>query len=569
MATQSDSGIDQVKSADAAGAEKATPPNLSKEEKKTPADAAEKGTPPKLSKEEKRAAAAPVANQAAPQDGADQSEAREEESHSGSRFLLTNAVPSWMVSLILHTILLMVLGFMGFSMEPDKKNVIMASTESEDMEEVDEQLTDEPDIEPLEVNEVEMDVVPQVITEEETNEVEPIDVADDVEAPPAQISLEEFADKAAPKTDLLSKTSNVTGSGFEGRGEAAKGQMVAKFGGSKGSEAAVAMALEWLAEHQNPDGSWSFDHTLGKCQGRCADKGTLATSRNGATAMALLPFLGAGQTHKEGKYKKNVEMGLYFLGRSMKMSPKGGMLTGDLTDSGGRMYSHGLCAITLCEAYGMTQDKALRGPAQASLNFIMYAQDPVGGGWRYSPRQAGDTSVVGWQLMALKSGHLAYLQVNPLTIKGTFRYLDAVQANSGATYGYTTPGAGNATTAIGLLCRMYLGWKKDEPALQRGVERLSGIGPSSNNMYYNYYATQVMRHHGGDHWEKWNKKMRDQLVNSQSKEGHMKGSWYMNGGHSRGGGRLYNTSMATMVLEVYYRHMPIYGKQAAEEDFPL
>ena len=50
MATQSDSGIDQVKSADAGGAEKATPPNLSKEEKKRPADAAEKGTPPKLSK---------------------------------------------------------------------------------------------------------------------------------------------------------------------------------------------------------------------------------------------------------------------------------------------------------------------------------------------------------------------------------------------------------------------------------------------------------------------------------------------------------------------------------------
>ena len=75
------------------------------------------------------------------------------------------------------------------------------------------------------------------------------------------------------------------------------------------------------------------------------------------------------------------------------------------------MYSHGLAAITLCEAYAMTHDRKLMGPAQLSLNHIVYAQDPIGGGWRYAPRQPGDTSVVGWQLMALKSGHMAYLAV--------------------------------------------------------------------------------------------------------------------------------------------------------------
>ncbi|MCP4814006.1 MAG: hypothetical protein GY888_15985, partial [Planctomycetaceae bacterium] len=160
-------------------------------------------------------------------------------------------------------------------------------------------------------------------------------------------------------------------------------------------------------------------------------------------------------------------------------------------------------------------------------------------------------------------------QVPPNTIKGAYKFPDTVQGNSGATYGYTTPGAGDATTAVGLLCRMYLGWKKDEPALQRGVERLGNKGPIPNNMYFNYYATQVMRQHGGPLWDKWNVKMRDSLVDSQSKQGHMKGSWHMAGGHGSSGGRLYNTSMAAMILEVYYRHMPIYGKQATEEDFPL
>ena len=44
----------------------------------------------------------------------------------------------------------------------------------------------------------------------------------------------------------------------------------------------------------------------------------------------------------------------------------------------------------------------------------------------------------------------------------------------------------------------------------------------------------------------------------------------MGAGHgARVGGRLYNTALATMILEVYYRHMPIYAQQAAEDDFPL
>jgi hypothetical protein len=89
-------------------------------------------------------------------------------------------------------------------------------------------------------------------------------------------------------------------------------------------------------------------------------------------------------------------------------------------------------------------------------------------------------------------------------------------------------------------------------------------------MYYNYYATQVMRHYEGEVWDKWNKEMRDWLVNTQDMNGHQKGSWTMKGDHgSDSGGRIYCTSMATMILEVYYRHMPIYGKQAAEDEFPL
>ncbi|MFH1264241.1 MAG: hypothetical protein ABIK89_00835, partial [Planctomycetota bacterium] len=312
---------------------------------------------------------------------------------------------------------------------------------------------------------------------------------------------------------------------------------------------------------------WSFSHTLcPKCGGQCRNPGKLADARNGATGMALLPFLGAGQTHKTGKYKDQVKAGLYFLVNHMKVSPKGG----SLFESGGSMYSHGIASIVLCEAYAMTHDKGLYAPAQQALNFIAYAQDPVGGGWRYAPQSPGDTSVVGWQIMAMKSGHMGYLRIPPITVQKASRFLDSVQANNGAHYGYTDPGSGEATTAVGLLCRMYLGWNKENPALEQGVQWISQKGPSPSNMYYNYYATQVVRHWEGDVWKKWNTAMRDQLVNSQAQKGHETGSWFMPAGHvTDRGGRLYSTSMATMVLEVYYRHLPIYRKQSTEEDFPL
>ena len=127
------------------------------------------------------------------------------------------------------------------------------------------------------------------------------------------------------------------------------------------------------------------------------------------------------------------------------------------------MYDHGLAAITLCEAYAMTGDPDLAGPAQASLNYIALAQYRDGG-WRYgrSDKKGGDTSVVGWQVMALKSGHMGHLMIPPNVIKGSVLFLDKVSNEDKSIYGYTAATDDvkrrAATTAVGLLCRMYTGW---------------------------------------------------------------------------------------------------------------
>ena len=339
-------------------------------------------------------------------------------------------------------------------------------------------------------------------------------------------------------------------------------------GATKSSEVAVSKALKWLAEHQLPDGSWSFDTTLcPKCKGKCRNPGRLKNARNAATGLALMAFLGTGQTHQRSdKYQATIHRGLQYLVSHMRVDGNGGALN----ETGGTMYSHGIASIAICEAYAMTNDKNLLAPTRAVLSFICYAQDPMGGGWRYRPRMKGDTSVVGWQIMALKSGHMAGFDIPPLTSERAGEFLDSVQLNGGSAYGYNGPGQGEATTAIGLLCRMYLGWQHDNPALERGVRMLSKRGPSPSNMYYNYYATQVMRHWEGEPWENWNRQMRDQLVHSQAKQGHEEGSWFTGSGDTGAptGGRLYCTAMATMILEVYYRQMPIYSTGSVEQEFP-
>ena len=476
-------------------------------------------------------------------------------------------MPAWLISMLVHIILLLFMATVVNEIpQLESPRLITASAPEvdESFEEFEEEAPEDP--------EPQQEISDMVSLPESSNveTVQVVSTADDLDAAPIAVDLSDFGSETAPTTDLLSSVGAVggkTAGGLGGRTDTKmRAQLIQSGGGSPDSEKAVEAGLKWIIQHQMPDGGWSFDlKNCPSCQGQCshgADKG-LAADRCGATSMALLPFLGRGYTHKDGPYKRQVEAGIGFLAA---MTVKG---NGKAYSAGGNMYSQGLAGIVLSESYAMTQDRRLAMPAQAALNFIMAAQDPVGGGWRYSPKQPGDTSAVGWQLMALKSGHMAFLQVSPLTIKKAVEFLNSVQADDGATYGYADPGNGAGTSAVGLLCRMYLGWKKEHPALQRGVDRLAKMGPNTD-LYFDYYATQILHHVEGERWVGWNNKMRDMLLTTQSNKGHEAGSWYkgVEGGHgAHGAGRLYCTSLATMILEVYYRHLPIYGQKSVDEEF--
>ena len=147
-----------------------------------------------------------------------------------------------------------------------------------------------------------------------------------------------------------------------------------RFGASRPSERGVTAALNWLARHQNADGSWSQEGYRARCTDQTCTGPGGAKQDVGTTALGLLPFLGAGQTHKsKGPYQLHVTKGIDWLVKQQKAD-------GDLR-GGGTMYSHGLAAIVLCEAYGMTQDKVVGAAAQKAVDFIQTAQNKETGGW--------------------------------------------------------------------------------------------------------------------------------------------------------------------------------------------
>jgi hypothetical protein len=116
-------------------------------------------------------------------------------------------------------------------------------------------------------------------------------------------------------------------------------------------------------------------------------------------------------------------------------------------------------------------------------------------------------------------------------------------------------------TAVGFLCQQYFGWDQDDPRLVAGGNYFlkNPIRWTQKNVYYWYYATQVMRHLDDETWTKWNDNLKTVLPAKQLKSGSDAGSWDPEGDPYGGqGGRLYVTCLCIYSLEVYYRHLPIY-----------
>jgi hypothetical protein len=368
-----------------------------------------------------------------------------------------------------------------------------------------------------------------------------------------------------------------TGAGkgsFGNRNGGGRKLMVKRNGGSKATENAVDIGLEWLARHQEADGSWNSVKYQGK-----------PYSGTACTGLALLAFLGAGHTEKVGAYKENVQRAVAYL-KSIQKENGSIIVPGDMAG-----YTQAIATMSMAEAAGMANIPETRAAAQRAVNYCtnihQNGEGSERGGWRYKAKEDEDLSVSGWFIMALKSAKVARINVDTLAFEGAARFLDAtVEPPKEAAdpngyrpamyYSYqrvAKVGVGHATPnlmTIGTLCRQFMGWSRED--LENSVERLVtwGGGPptwadlaapigqrrgcAQLGLYQWYYATLSVFQQGGEIWKKWNEGLKTALLEHQCKNGDENGSWPPTGMYAEDWGRVGQTALSCLCLEVYYRY---------------
>ncbi|MSR46852.1 MAG: hypothetical protein EXS13_07300 [Planctomycetes bacterium] len=349
--------------------------------------------------------------------------------------------------------------------------------------------------------------------------------------------------------------------------------------------------LLWLRNHQSPDGRWDADGYDAQCnKGTCGGKGS-SLNDVGLTGLALLCFLGAGDTHVTGPFQKTVREGLKYL---MAIQDAEDGCFG--TKSGQHFqYNHACAALAMAEAYGMTQAKAFQEPAQKGLDFVMKSRNPYKA-WRYGIADGdNDSSVTGWMVMALKSGGMAGLGIEEGAMRDAASYIDELTDPGTGRTGYQTRGTpparqtelmekyppenSESLTAVGMLVRIFSGRQAaDDPLIGKGADLLvqtlpkwdegGGSAGSSIDMYYWYYGTLAMFQVGGPRWDKWNEAIKSAIIDHQNmdKQFCSFGSWNPLDPWSLDGGRVYSTAVNTLCMEVYYRYPRVFGAGGPKKD---
>jgi len=348
---------------------------------------------------------------------------------------------------------------------------------------------------------------------------------------------------------------------YKGRVAPDRSRLAQQQGATEQTEKAVRAALGFLARCQETDGHFDASlHEAGR-EMRIAGRDRQSAggkSDTGMTGLSLLTFLASGHTHLHGDYSDNVRRGLEYLMKHQRAD--GGLGGNGMVYE--YMYCHAMAAFAMGEAYGMSGDERLEPFVRKAVGFTLAMQNQQTGGWRYTTGDPGDTSQLGWQLMALKSAELAGIPIPSESRQGVLRFLNSVSyGNQGGLAAYRTGETPTPTmTAEALVCRQFLGMSSDTPVAKEAAEYLlrEPPGQGKENIYYWYYGTLAMHQLQGVSWQRWNAALQKALLATQNTGGPNAGSWDPDSLWGTYGGRIYNTTLSTLCLEVYYRFLPMY-----------
>ena len=303
----------------------------------------------------------------------------------------------------------------------------------------------------------------------------------------------------------------------------------------------VERGLAYLASLQNDDGSFG--------RGRYG-------RHVGIASLAALAFMADGNLPGRGRYGEQVARALEFV---LANKSESGLLAAESTT--GPMYGHGFATLFLGEIYGMNpNDSRVRDALVRAIDLILNSQNDEGG-WRYNPvPYDADVSVTICQVMAMRSARNAGIKIPKDTIDRAVRYVrDCQNADGGFRYMRQPGSSAWPRAAAGVASLFYAGVYEDD-SIERGLEYLSSNsmiantgGPQMQAHYFygQYYATQAMYLAGGDRWEQWWSRVRDELIAMQSDDG----SWI-----DHQAGESYATAMALIVLQMPNRYLPIFQR---------
>jgi Ca-activated chloride channel homolog len=322
--------------------------------------------------------------------------------------------------------------------------------------------------------------------------------------------------------------------------------------GGGGTVGAVDLGLEWLKNHQHSDGYWDSDGFEAQCKlNRCGGKGQ-AHRDPGVTGLAALAFLGTGETHKTGRYRRTVRNALKYLKAIQDAEGCFGPRT-----HASFLLDHAQAALAMIEAYALTGSPLFKQSAQNAVDFILKSQNPDLGWGRGERALENDVGVTAWMVLALQAAKEAgKLRVEPKAVAAALAWLDKTTDRATGRVGllpWQTPAT--------MLVRLLGGTNpRTSEAIQKGAELCLKRLPSWKktedglDMGYWFFGTQALFQVGGEPWKAWNVAMKKAIIDHQQKDGDQRGSWDPLGPGADEGGRVRSTALMTLSLEVYYRY---------------
>ncbi|MBI1312806.1 prenyltransferase [bacterium] len=301
----------------------------------------------------------------------------------------------------------------------------------------------------------------------------------------------------------------------------------------------IEKGLKWLAARQNADGAFG----VGRGYGRNV----------GVVSLAGMAWLSSGSTPGRGPYGERIQQATDFV---LTASRSSGFITVPEGQSHGPMYGHGFATLFLAEVYGMSPRPEIRERLEKAVHLIVASQNREGG-WRYDPLpKEADISVTVCQIMALRAARNCGLFVPRDTVDLCIEYVRECQNDDGGfKYQLVRRSPSQFARSAAGLVALYSAGVYEGAEITRGLNYLTTHRPTGfidpHYYYGHYYAVQAMYQAGGDHWENWYPRVRDQLLGDQLRDG----SW----SDTTFSGE-YATAMALIVLQLPNNYLPIFQR---------